>query len=101
MPSAVTFTKSHICGALRLLFSVVHLPFTNQHHACCSPALQIFSICETERIPATFFELTTAMAFAHFAEAQADVVVVEAGLGGKLDATNIITPALSIITSVG
>jgi dihydrofolate synthase / folylpolyglutamate synthase len=41
------------------------------------------------------------MAFAHFAEEQADVVVVEAGLGGKLDATNIITPALSIITSVG
>jgi dihydrofolate synthase / folylpolyglutamate synthase len=70
-------------------------------HACCSHALQIFSICETERIPATFFELTTAMAFAHFAEEQADVVVVEAGLGGKLDATNIITPALSIITSVG
>ncbi|KAG5190471.1 Mur ligase [Tribonema minus] len=62
---------------------------------------RIFSICETEHIPATFFELTTAMAFAHFREARAQVAVVEAGLGGRLDATNIITPSLSIITSVG
>lgn len=48
----------------------------------------------------SFFELTTAMAFDWFARRQADVAVVEVGLGGRLDSTNIITPAVSVITSV-
>ncbi|CAN0208450.1 unnamed protein product, partial [Discosporangium mesarthrocarpum] len=62
---------------------------------------QIFDLCEAENIPATFFEITTALAFLHFENSGAQAVVVEAGLGGRLDATNIITPSLSIITSVG
>lgn len=48
----------------------------------------------------TFFELTTAMAFKYFAEEKVDVAVVEVGLGGRLDCTNIITPDLSIITNI-
>lgn len=49
----------------------------------------------------TFFEFTTAMAFAHFARERVDVAVIETGMGGRLDATNVIVPALSIITSIG
>lgn len=48
----------------------------------------------------TFFETLTAMAFDWFAEQQADIVVVETGLGGRLDATNVIRPEISIITSI-
>lgn len=48
----------------------------------------------------TYFEFTTAMAFLWFAEANLDLVVLETGLGGRLDATNVVTPMLSIITSI-
>ena len=46
------------------------------------------------------FELTTALAFKHFAEQKVDIAVIEVGLGGRLDCTNIITPILSIITNI-
>lgn len=49
---------------------------------------------------ATFFELTTAMAFDLFAQKGVEVAVIETGMGGRLDATNILTPALSIITNI-
>lgn len=48
----------------------------------------------------SFFELTTAMAFNYFAEQKVDVAIIEVGLGGRLDCTNIITPDLSIITNI-
>ncbi|MBQ9667760.1 MAG: bifunctional folylpolyglutamate synthase/dihydrofolate synthase [Prevotella sp.] len=48
----------------------------------------------------SFFELTTAMAFRYFADQHVDIAVVEVGLGGRLDCTNIITPLLSIITNI-
>ncbi len=48
----------------------------------------------------SFFELTTIMAFDYFARRRVDVAVIETGLGGRLDTTNIITPALSIITNI-
>ena len=48
----------------------------------------------------TFFELTTAMAFKYFAEKKVDVAVIEVGLGGRLDCTNIITPDLCVITNI-
>lgn len=49
----------------------------------------------------TFFEVTTALAFQYFAGKKVDVAVVETGLGGRLDATNVINPLVSIITSIG
>ena len=49
----------------------------------------------------TFFEATTALAFAHFAEEEIDIAVVETGLGGRLDSTNVIRPLVSVITNVG
>lgn len=48
----------------------------------------------------TYFEITTAMALLHFAEQAADVMVLEVGLGGRLDSTNICTPCVSVITNV-
>lgn len=53
-----------------------------------------------EPIHPSFFELTTAMAFLYFAHKNVDVAVIEVGLGGRLDCTNIITPDLSIITNI-
>ena len=53
-----------------------------------------------EPLHPSFFELTTAMAFKYFAEQEVDIAVVEVGLGGRLDCTNIITPLLSVITNI-
>ena len=53
-----------------------------------------------EPLHPSFFELTTAMAFNYFAEQQVDIAVIEVGLGGRLDCTNIITPEISIITNI-
>ena len=60
----------------------------------------IFSIAKQAEIPATFFEMTTCLAFHYFAQEKVDVCVVETGLGGRLDATNILTPQLTAITSI-
>ena len=53
-----------------------------------------------EPLHPSFFELTTAMAFHYFAEQQVDVAIIEVGLGGRLDCTNIINPDLTIITNI-
>ncbi len=53
-----------------------------------------------ERIQPSFFEITVAMAFQYFAENQVDIAVIETGLGGRLDSTNILSPLLSIITNI-
>ncbi len=55
----------------------------------------------TESIQPSFFELTVVMALEYFAQQRVDVAVIETGLGGRLDSTNIITPVLSIITNIG
>jgi dihydrofolate synthase/folylpolyglutamate synthase len=54
-----------------------------------------------EKLKPSFFEMTVAMAFDYFAERAVDVAVIEVGLGGRLDSTNIITPLLSVITNIG
>lgn len=53
-----------------------------------------------EEIQPSFFELCVAMAFDHFAREKVDIAVVEVGLGGRLDSTNVITPLLSVITNI-
>ena len=55
---------------------------------------------DIEIIEATFFETTTAMAFKHFAENNIDVAVIETGLGGRLDSTNVISPTITAITPI-
>jgi len=54
-----------------------------------------------EEIEPSFFEMTVALAFDAFARHQVDIAIIEVGLGGRLDSTNIITPLLSIITNIG
>ena len=51
-------------------------------------------------IEPSFFEVTVAMAFQYFAAQQCDIAIIETGLGGRLDSTNIITPVLSVITNI-
>ncbi len=53
-----------------------------------------------EPLHPSFFELTTALAFKYFAQQQVDIAIIEVGLGGRLDCTNIITPLISIITNI-
>ena len=57
-------------------------------------------IDELKEFQPSFFELATMMAFCYFADRQVDIAIIEVGLGGRLDSTNIITPILSIITNI-
>lgn len=54
-----------------------------------------------QKIQPSFFEITVAMAFEYFALQKVDIAIIEVGLGGRLDSTNIISPELSIITNIG
>lgn len=64
--------------------------------------LQFFQIYENEldTIHLTYFEIGTCLAFWYFADQEVDIAIIETGLGGRLDATNIITPEVSVITSI-
>ncbi|MBR7035560.1 MAG: bifunctional folylpolyglutamate synthase/dihydrofolate synthase [Bacteroidales bacterium] len=64
-------------------------------------ALLIKHSKEIERLKPSMFEVSTAMAFAYFRHKNVDVAVIEVGLGGRLDSTNVITPKLSVITNIG
>ena len=66
----------------------VVVDFVNEHYALIT------------RIQPSFFEITVALAFDYFAKEAVDIAVIETGLGGRLDSTNIITPILSIITNI-
>lgn len=54
-----------------------------------------------DEIEPSFFEITVAMAFDYFAKEKIDIAVIEVGLGGRLDSTNVITPEVSVITNIG
>ncbi len=54
----------------------------------------------TQSLSPTFFEATTAVAFTYFAEERVDIAVVEVGMGGRMDSTNVITPLVSVITNI-
>ena len=62
-------------------------------------AEQLKDVCDEDLFP-TFFEYTTAMALQHFADARVDVAVLEVGLGGRFDATNVVTPLACGITTI-
>jgi len=64
--------------------------------------ISIYELIEdkSEEIGATFFEITSTIAFQHFKNSGVDYAVIETGMGGRFDSTNIITPELSIITSI-
>lgn len=56
---------------------------------------------EFEKMELSFFEMTVGMAFDYFAKEQIDIAIVEVGMGGRLDSTNLITPEVSVITNIG
>jgi len=91
------YTSPHIsCFRERIRINGEMIP-----EACVERILdKIFRLIEIKNIPATFFEITTLLAFQYFAEQNVAIAVLETGLGGRLDATNIIHPLLSIITSI-
>lgn len=62
---------------------------------------ELRSCIEEKNIQPTFFEFTTALAYLYFARCEVDIAVIEVGMGGLYDATNVITPLLSVITNVG
>jgi dihydrofolate synthase/folylpolyglutamate synthase len=62
---------------------------------------EVQTILTFHRIPATFFEWATLVAFLYFREQNVDIAIIETGLGGRFDATNIVQPEVSIITSIG
>jgi len=71
----------------------------------CIPEQYVIDFVDKERsffepLHPSFFELTTAMAFKYFAEQKVDIALIEVGLGGRLDCTNIINPMMSIITNI-
>lgn len=76
----------------------------NDEEVSAERILQVFEKIRAtldESQPPTFFEMTTAMAFLYFFEEHADFVIAETGMGGRLDATNVINPEVCVITNVG
>lgn len=103
-------TATKVAKGLESSFNKVGL-FTSPHISTFRERIKIngvmISETDTERLlsqiidlPGTFFELTTLLAFLYFAEQNVQYAVIETGLGGRLDATNIILPELSVITSI-
>lgn len=62
---------------------------------------ELLSITKDKTSQATFFEVATLLGFLYFQKHKVDIAVIEAGLGGRFDATNVITPLISVITSIG
>lgn len=89
------YTSPHLCG-FRERFQVDGRLVDEAVLAAAAAELRP----AVERLNPSFFEATTALAFAAFAREQPDVVVVEVGLGGRLDATNVIVPLVCAITNV-
>ncbi len=61
---------------------------------------ELTTICKADELNATIFELTTMMSFLKIRRSECDIAVIEVGLGGRLDSTNVITPSLCVITSI-
>ena len=94
--TAGLYTSPHI-STVHERFRVNGEPIKNDEFA----ALYEQILPHLEEIPCTYFECTTALAFLYFRYRHVDTAVVEVGLGGRFDATNVVKPACSIITSIG
>lgn len=89
------YTSPHLC-AFRERIQVDGVPLSDD--ALLAAATRLWPSIEAER--PSFFEATTALAFLAFADAGAEVVVAEVGLGGRLDATNVLKPEVTVLTNV-
>ncbi len=73
-------------------------------NAQCIPKKEVVAFVERFKeadIEPSFFEYSTAMAFDYFKKARVDIAIIETGMGGRLDSTNVVTPILSVITKIG
>ena len=92
------YTSPHI-SSFRERISINSTPISEQEVIHLLP--KIFQICHKHKLQATFFEITTALALLHFHTQKVDYIVLETGLGGRLDATNIFQrPVLSVISTI-
>ncbi len=89
------YTSPHLVS-FRERIQVDNVPISEEAVATWTAALRP----AIESLDATFFEATTAIAFAHFAARDVDIAVIEVGLGGRLDSTNVITPLVSVVTHI-
>jgi dihydrofolate synthase/folylpolyglutamate synthase len=92
---AALYTSPHLVD-VRERMVVAGQPITPEAFAAWTERLR----SDIERTGASFFEATTAIAFADFAARGADIAVVEVGLGGRLDSTNVLTPLVSAVTHI-
>lgn len=115
---AGTNGKGSVCAMLASIFEAAGLRcglYTSPHIVHFSERIRINNIeisendivrltrllqPEIDRLQCTFFEATTVMAFQYFAEQHVDIAVIETGLGGRLDATNVVEPEVSVITTI-
>ena len=89
------YTSPHLISPCERV-TVAGVPITEDAFAAWTTQLK----SHIERLEASFFEATTAIAFADLAARGVDVAVIEVGLGGRLDATNVITPMVSVVTKI-
>lgn len=96
------FTKPHLSSYTER-FTVNGVPISEEDVVRIfyelKPYMEKMSLCKRYRHP-SFFEATVALAFKYFCEQNVDIAVVEVGLGGRLDATNVLNPLVSVITNV-
>ena len=99
MPSEYASMDSPISAGPSLLMPIGDEEFARHYFRVDTAAKRLV---QSEALPfmPSFFETLTAVAFEYFAERHADIVVLEVGLGGRLDATNIVEPVLSVITDI-
>jgi dihydrofolate synthase/folylpolyglutamate synthase len=90
-----TYTSPHLVS-LRERITVAGVPISEAAVAMWTGRL----LADADRLEATFFETTTAMAFADLAARGAEVAVIEVGLGGRLDSTNVVRPLVSAVTKI-
>jgi dihydrofolate synthase/folylpolyglutamate synthase len=96
------FTSPHLCHVEeRTQINNVPISPAELSARMAEIADAVHQLGQTPFPPPTFFEIGTALGFLHFAYRRVDVAVVEVGLGGRFDSTNVIRPLVSVITSVG
>jgi len=96
------FTSPHLV-TIRERAQIDREPISREDFAALVSELRthLDGVMAAQRRARTFFELTTALGFLHFARRQVDIAVVEVGLGGRLDTTNVLTPQVAVLTPIG
>ncbi|MCI0704142.1 MAG: bifunctional folylpolyglutamate synthase/dihydrofolate synthase [Planctomycetia bacterium] len=97
------FTSPHLTHVEERI-QVDEVPISHAELVACmeevAPAVRAME-AETHRPPPTFFEIGTALGFLHFVRRRCDIAIIEVGLGGRFDSTNVCRPLVSVITNVG